>query len=155
MGLNLRNNAETPFQNLVALFKLRVEKVQIRTTLESEITIFNGKLVQQLSEIFKDIAVKTSIGFHIKLMDEKIEVSTDVTFINKKKSRVQQLRICIITASIYEWLRSPESICHYHKEIEKNIRLLAMSYRTQRKEGTVELSRPNIIVSIDTRNRYF
>jgi hypothetical protein len=155
MGLNLRNNAETPIQNLVALFKQRADQVQSRVSLEKDITTANGKLVQQLSELFKPIAVKTSIGFHIRIMDECIEVSTDVILHNKKRQRNQSLRISLMTTSVYEWLKDVNTIRKYQKEVERNLRLLALTSRKDRINGNVVFSRPNVTVGIETRNRYF
>ena len=158
MSLNLRTKIADPIQTLITLFSDRSEKVNKRYVLEKEITDQNGKLTQQLQEIFKLIARRTNIGFHLKICDEHIEVSTEVfiTRVQKKQIKMGGLRLSLVTIPIRTWLTSPDTFNSYLLDIEKAVRLLSLSSLDGRQKGKVAFSKPhNVTVSIDTRNRYF
>ena len=144
----------------MTLFGERAKKVTERVILEKEITDQNGKLVQQLQDLFKKIANKTKIGFHVKLMDESAEVSTEVFYMRKtarvKSVQLGGIRITLATIPIRLWLSSPDDFNSYLINIERHMRLLAQTSLVGRQKGRVSFSKPqNVTVSIETRNRYF
>jgi hypothetical protein len=159
MALNLRSKIATPVQTLVTLFTERAEKVNKKGTLEKEITDQNGKLTRELQAIFKPLAVKSKIGFHLSIRDEDVEVSTQFHITRKetKKPRtIGNFRMCLSTIPIASWMASPSEFGSYLSLIETNLRYLNRLTSTSRGEGKITFTNPNTVtISIDTRNRYF
>lgn len=143
----------------MTLFAERVEKVNKKRILEKEITDQNSKLTRELQAIFKPLAIKSKIGFHLIIKDEAVEVSTQFHItrsVGKKPRMIGDFRMCLITIPIESWMLSTSTFGSYLSLIETNLRYLNYLTRKNRGEGKISFTDPNTVtISINTRNRYF
>lgn len=151
--MNLRQESESESQLIVNLFKERQKSVSLKYQMEMTVTNENSKLIIGLSEYFHEIAVKSSIGFNLCVNDNFVILSTDIVKTNKLKG--QKYTISMQLPRIGLWFDDTNSLEGIKKEIEKKIRLLATLNRSYIKTGKIQFQRPNVTVSLETKNRYF
>lgn len=145
----MRTDRVTEAKALSLLYKDRKDKVQKRKSLEAEVTKQNGKLIQLLTEILKPICSKVGYGIHMAIYDGKIEFSTEAGYQFKRGGA--SARISIFQAKVDIWMRDEKSIKKHLRLLEKNMRLFKLM-----SGPNIQLRPSNmIVISIQTRNRYF
>lgn len=136
------------------MFQTRAENVVKRKAMEKVIADQNGKMTQALQGLFKPIATKTQIGFHISIQDKKVELSTMLLWKGRKSSI--ESRVVVSMWDINAWFKSAKELRSQIREVEKNLRALRSLTKNGRDKGKITLTPPNnITVGIDTRDRYF
>jgi hypothetical protein len=122
--------------------------------MEKTIADQNGKLVRALQGMFKPVAAKTQIGFHISIQDKKVELSTMLLWKGRKSSI--ESRVVVSLWDINSWFKSAKELRSQIRDVEKNLRALKTLTREGHDKGKITLTPPNnITVGIDTRDRYF
>lgn len=85
--------------------------------------------------------------------DDDVILSTQIVKTNKKKN--YEYTISHSLPRIGLWFIDSNSLDTIKKVIEKKIRLLSWINRLNTKLGYVKFPRPNVTVSLETKNRYF
>ena len=149
--MNLRKDRKSETKNLIDDWAARREKVNQRKRLEPVIAQENEKMQKAMVELVKPICAKAGFGLHIRIKDDKIEISTQIIkFV--KEGVLMKSRLSIDDTKIEYWLDSEEHIEYRLKNLEKQMRYL----KRLMKGAKVSLTPKNqITVGIETRNRYF
>lgn len=150
MGLKVRGDRINEYKGLSVLYKERKEKVDRRKDLEIEITRQNEQMIKHLVNLLKPLCTKMGFGVHMAICDSNVEISTEIGY--KFKRGGTSARVYILQDKVAVWMTDGRSIKAQLRALEKNMRL----FKKMVDSPQVQLRPSNlVVVSIQTRNRYF
>lgn len=150
MRIKIRGERINKTEAIIKIYETKKEKTQKRKELEKEVVENNELIIKNLINLLRPICNRVGMGLHVKIKDTIVEFSTGVTYSGKRHMLSGSCSITQCSPSL--WFSS-------RKELEKNLHKLEITMRTFKKllsnEHITFRNRKLVIVSIDTKTRYF
>lgn len=151
MTLKVRKDLQTPMEEFQNILKERKKAVSTRKELTSNVDYLNSKLITELRGLLRPIAKKVGLGFTVSIEDENTRILVPVQFI--KNNNPYLYWKLSFTVDPLQKVGCDKDLKKILKSIEKYLRLSSRSLKDSKSCPV----RPDnfIVVSINTRNKYF
>lgn len=138
------------YEALKMIWKQRKEHVEARQKLGTTISTDNSRLITHIRNLLRPICQRVGIGLHLSIEEKKVVVASTVGY--KFRKGGVSFTVSIHKESMSSWINSEDSVKKFLRNIELNLRIAKKIMKSEK----VSFRKPeNIVVSIDTRTKYF